>query len=89
MNIFATTVERPYRIPLNTFGCVLLIIPPCLFLIYLMLIASKLTFVYCGAMCALGVGFHTFQKIAKHYHLIQYVEEPPKRKKKPKPQPDA
>jgi amino acid transporter len=75
-------LERPYRVPLNTFGCILFITPPCIFLICLMLIASKMTYIYCAALCTLGVGFYVFQKFAKHYHLIAYVEEPPKRTKK-------
>jgi len=75
-------VERPYRIPLNTFGCILFIIPSCVFLIFLMLIASKMTYVYFFAMFLVGFGFHVFQKFAKHYHLIEYAERPPKRSKK-------
>jgi len=74
-------VERPYRIPLNTFGCILFVIPPSIFLIYLMLIASRMTYVYSAGLCIFGVGFHGFQKLAKHYHWLEYVEAPKRNKK--------
>jgi amino acid transporter len=69
-------IERPYRIPLNTFGCVLFILPACLFLIYLMLIASKLTYVYFAGLTLVGICFHLFQKCSKHYKWVEYVEAP-------------
>lgn len=47
-----------------------------------MLIASRITYLYCAAMFILGVSFHSFQKVAKHYHLVEYVQEPPRRNKK-------
>jgi ABC-type sulfate transport system permease component len=46
------------------------------FLIYLMLIASLRTFVYLAALIIFGVVFYLFQKFAKHYGWIQYVEAP-------------
>lgn len=76
-----TIVERPYRIPLNTFGCVLFVIPPSIFLIYLMLIASRMTYVYSAGLCIFGVVFHGFQKLAKHYNWLEYVEAPKRTKK--------
>lgn len=75
-------VERPFRIPLNTFGCVCLVTPACAFLIYLMLIASRMTYVYCGALCCFGLCFHGFQKVAKHYHWVDYAEAPKRNNKR-------
>ena len=83
-NIFfcALTVYRPFRIPLNTFGCVCLVIPPYMFLVYLLLIASTTTYIYCGVLCCFGIAFHFFQKVAKHYNWIAYAEAPKRDKKK-------
>lgn len=69
-------VERPYKVPLNTFGCILFVTPPSLFVIYLMLVASKMTYVYFALLSVLGVAFHVMQKVVKHYHLVDYVEAP-------------
>lgn len=81
LRISEPDIERPYRIPLNTFGCVLLITPACLFLFYLMLIASKMTYVYFAILSIFGVGFHFVQKVVKHYKLVEYAEAPQRKKK--------
>jgi len=36
-------VNRPYRIPLNTVGCVIFLLPASIFLVYLTLVASNIT----------------------------------------------
>ena len=74
-------VERPYRIPLNNFGCILFVLPPMIFLVYLMLIASKSTYLYLLLLLVFGVAFYFMQKFSKHYKLMEYVEAP-KRKRK-------
>lgn len=79
-------VERPYRVPLNTFGCILFIIPPCIFLVYLIVVASKMTYIYFSLLSIFGLGFHFVQKVVKHYKLVEYVKAP-KRIKKKKPTP--
>jgi hypothetical protein len=56
-----------------------------LFLIYLMLIASLRTFVYLLALILFGVAFYLFQKSAKHYGWIQYVEAPKRQRVTTKP----
>jgi hypothetical protein len=73
------TVERPYRIPLNTVGCALFVTPPCIFLFYLMTVASRMTYIYVGVLCVMGVLFQFMQKIVKHYDLVEYVEAPTSR----------
>jgi hypothetical protein len=78
--LFFTAVERPYKIPLNTVGCILFVIPPIGFLTYVLLIASKLTFIYLLALLIIGSIFHLMQKLAHHYHWWEYVEAP-KRKR--------
>lgn len=77
-------IDWAYRIPLNTFGCICLVIPPTGFMIYLMLIASKQTFIYLLLLIVMGVAFYFWQKISKHYGWMEYVEAP-KRERKIKP----
>ena len=43
----SSKVPRPYRIPLNLFACVLFIIPPVALTIFVMMLASYLTYI-CG-----------------------------------------
>jgi hypothetical protein len=73
-------VERPYKIPLNTFGCILFVTPPVLFLFVLMAVASKVTYLYLLCLSLFGIGFHFLQKFAKHYHFLEYVEAPVRKK---------
>lgn len=79
--------ERPYRIPLNTFGCVLFIIPPCTVCIVLMMYASKMTYVYFTILVCFGAGGHLLQKIGKHHDWWEYAVAPPKKTKSKKPNP--
>jgi amino acid transporter len=81
LRITHADVERPYRVPVNTFGCILLVTPPSLFLLYLMAIASTMTYVYFAVLCVFGFGFHSLQKVLKHYHLAEYVEAPKRPKR--------
>ena len=74
-------MDRPYSIPVNTFGAILLILPPMAFLIYLMLIASKQTYIYLLLLIVFGVSFYMLQKFSKHYHWIEYMEAPKRTKK--------
>jgi hypothetical protein len=45
-------------------------------MIYLMLIASRMTYMYCLGTCLFGFAFQFFQKVAKHYNWIEYAEAP-------------
>jgi amino acid transporter len=77
MNICAPgSADRPYRVPLSTLGCALFVTPPTCFLAYILCTASRLTYYYFAALSAFGLAFHLFQKTAKHYHLIEYVQAP-------------
>jgi hypothetical protein len=49
LRICKPDLERPYRIPLGTTGCVILLIPPMLMTTVVMLLASYVTYVYAGA----------------------------------------
>lgn len=71
--------ERPYRVPLNTFGCILFVLPPCLICIVLMIFASKVTYVYFTVLVSFGAIAHLLQKVGKHRSWWEYVEAPPKK----------
>ena len=71
-------VERPYKIPFGTFGCILFVTPPCLICIYLMLIASKMTYIYFALLVALGGLFYLSIKAAKLHEWCDFVERPAK-----------
>jgi amino acid transporter len=81
--------DRPYRIPLNTFGCILFIIPPCTVCIVLMLYASKMTYVYFTILVCFGAVAHLLQKIGKHHDWWEYAVAPPKKTKSKKLNPAA
>lgn len=77
-----------FRLPFGTFGCILFVTPPCLICVFIMLTASKVTYIYCTILVVFGFGFHWLQKTAKHYKWWAYAEAPkPKRagKKAKKP----
>jgi amino acid transporter len=76
---FDFTVIRPYRVPFNTFGCVLFITPSCLICLFVMASATKTTYIYFVALLSFGVVFHFLQKMAKHYHWWEYAVAPPKK----------
>jgi len=76
--------ERPYRIPMNTFGCALFITPPCLICIFLMVFASRMTYLYFTVLVCFGACAHLLQKMGKHHDWWAYVEAPPKKTGKKK-----
>jgi len=74
--------EPPFRLPFNTVGCALFVVPPCLICIFIITSASKMTYVYVSFLILFGMGFQFVQKAAKHYHVWEYAEAPKKKKKK-------
>jgi L-asparagine transporter-like permease len=77
--LFAFIVERPFRIPFNTLGCCLFIAPACAICLFVMVSASKVTYIYFVILVTFGLVFHFIQKMAKHYNLWEYAEAPPKK----------
>ena len=73
-------IPEGFRLPLNTFGCVLFVIPPCCICVFIILTASKVTFIYVTALVVFGMGFHILQKAAKHYSWWAYAEAPKPKK---------
>jgi amino acid transporter len=73
-------VERPFKLPLSTFGCFLFIIPPSLICCFLLISASKMTYIYFSILSLFGLAFVFLQKFAKHYSWVEYAEAPPPRR---------
>jgi len=55
LRITRKEVYRPYRVPLNTTGCIAMVIPPCIVTILLMLMASFMTYIYFAVSVLLGI----------------------------------
>jgi amino acid transporter len=69
-------LERPYRIPFGTVGCILFLLPPCCICLFLIVVASKRTYVYVFILILFGICFQFLQKAGKHYHWWAYAEAP-------------
>lgn len=66
--------SQPYRIPLNTFGCILFITPAIVSMLVILLASSYKTFVYCVGFLMLGAIGYWFQTLCRHKNWIEYVE---------------
>lgn len=89
LRIADNDVIRPYRIPLNTLGCILFITPSCLICLFVMASATKTTFVYFVVLLSFGISFHFLQKLGKHYNWFEYAVAPPKKASSGKRTPTA
>lgn len=67
-------LRRPYRLPFGTVGCILFVLPSCCICLFIMMVASKMTYLYVVILILFGVFFHFLQKVAKHYDWWEYVE---------------
>uniref|UniRef100_A0A7S1G022 Amino acid permease/ SLC12A domain-containing protein n=1 Tax=Corethron hystrix TaxID=216773 RepID=A0A7S1G022_9STRA len=54
-------VPRPYRIPLNTCGCVLMLLPANVLLVVMIGLASRTSHAICGSVLVAGVLLYRFQ----------------------------
>lgn len=81
LRITEPDVNRPYKVPLGTVGCALFVTPPIILCMYLMFIASRMTYIYFAVLTAFGVLFYIGAKAAKHHHWCEF-SEPPKKKKR-------
>lgn len=80
LRITDADVERPFKLPFNTFGCILFVVPPTLICCFLLISASKMTYVYFSILSLFGLAFVFLQKFAKHYGWVEYAEAPPPRR---------
>lgn len=65
LRICQSDVPRPYRIPLNTLGCVLFVAPPVLMTVIIMLLASYMTYIYFAAALGFGLVIYRVQGCGK------------------------
>ena len=80
LRITDADVNRPFKLPFNTFGCILFVIPPTLICCFLLISASKMTYIYFSILSLFGLAFVFLQKFAKHYGWVEYAEAPPPRR---------
>jgi amino acid transporter len=81
LRITDDALERPYRLPCGTVGCILFVFPSCCICLFLIVVASKRTYVYVVILVLFGICFHFLQKAGKHYHWWAYAEAPKKKRK--------
>lgn len=71
-------LHRPYRVPLQTFGVVMLCLPPSLMLVLVMCLASVKTFIVSGAVIVTGVLLYPALVHAKDRKWALFdAEQPP------------
>lgn len=72
LRISRSDVPRPYRIPLNTMGCMLFIAPPVLMTVVVMLLASYMTYIYFCAALVLGLVVYKIQGCGSKRSCCRY-----------------
>uniref|UniRef100_A0A2N9HJJ8 Amino acid permease/ SLC12A domain-containing protein n=1 Tax=Fagus sylvatica TaxID=28930 RepID=A0A2N9HJJ8_FAGSY len=71
-------LHRPYKVPLQTFGVILLCLPPVLMLVLVMCLASVKTFLVSGAVIIVGFLLYPILVHAKDRKWVQFdAEQPP------------
>ncbi len=71
-------LHRPYKVPLQTFGVIMLCLPPALMLVLVMCLASVKTFLVSGAVIIVGFLLYPILVHAKDRKWVQFdAEQPP------------
>ncbi|KAG8650698.1 probable polyamine transporter At3g19553 [Manihot esculenta] len=70
-------LDRPYKVPLGTFGATLLCLPPAALLVLVMCLASLRTFLISGAVIVLGFILYPILGHAKHRKWTKFDTEQP------------
>jgi amino acid transporter len=75
LRISHPNLARPYRIPLNTFGCILLIIPPLFFTTVIMMLASYVTYIYAAGTVIASLVIYRFRTrdaiVVSSYDMVE------------------
>jgi len=70
-------VNRPYRVPVGVIGCALVLIPNCLFLLFVMILASYQTILVC--LITLLAAFVTYKSrswcVEQQYSEVAETDE--------------
>ncbi|GBG79992.1 hypothetical protein CBR_g30253 [Chara braunii] len=69
-------LDRPFRVPLNTVGVILMLVIPTIIVLVLMSLASWMTMVVSGVGCLLGVVLCLFIKQAKKRGYCEFAVNP-------------
>ncbi|KAH0926883.1 hypothetical protein HID58_019139 [Brassica napus] len=72
-------LNRPYRVPLNTFGTLLLCLPPSLLVILVMVLAAPKTFLISGFIIVVGFCLYPFLEFVKEKRWARFIPEDPRR----------
>jgi MFS superfamily sulfate permease-like transporter len=78
LRICKPDLERPYRIPLSTTGCVILLIPPMIMTTVIMLLASFVTYVYAAVTVLVALiiyKWHRREIEEGDYNLVDSQDE--------------
>ena len=70
-------LHRPYKVPIQTFGAIMLCLPPAILLVLVMCLASVRTFLVSGAVIILGVFLYPLSVFAKERRLLRFDAEQP------------
>jgi amino acid transporter len=62
LRISRPDLDRPWRVPLNTFGCIIFLIPTFFFVLLVMALATSGTYIFCAATNIVGVGMYMARK---------------------------
>jgi hypothetical protein len=64
-SILYFAVPRPYRIPFGTLGCVVMLTPAVLTIIIIMMLATWMTWIYCGVSIVVALVMHFAQECSQ------------------------
>lgn len=70
-------LNRPYRVPLQTFGVTMLCFPPAALLVLVMCLASAKTFLISGIIIAVGFLLYPTLLQAKNRRWVKFISEQP------------
>lgn len=70
-------LHRPYKVPFQTFGAIMLCVPPAVLLVLVMCLASLRTFFASGAVIIVGLLLYHILVLVKDRNLMQFCSEQP------------
>ena len=62
LRISRPDLDRPWRVPLNTFGCIVCLIPTFTFTLLVLALATSGTYLFCLVINIVGVAIYVFRK---------------------------
>lgn len=68
----APRVHRPFKIPLGTFGCCVMLTPPVLLMCLLICLATLKTWLVCLFMACLGVAFNCLVDVSRRHKWLSF-----------------